>query len=58
MPRYLSPILAAALLAALKAVYAEGAYEKAIARWNLHLLALKEPGLDLATTRPIPAVAP
>lgn len=50
--------LAKALLAALKAVYAEGAYDKAIARWNLRLLALPEPGLDLATTRPIAAVAP
>ncbi|MFA5120948.1 ABC transporter substrate-binding protein [Zavarzinia sp.] len=47
-----------ALFAALKAVYAEGAYDKAVGRWNLHLLALKEPGINLATTRPIETPKP
>ncbi|MCX5493250.1 transporter substrate-binding domain-containing protein [Kaistia dalseonensis] len=45
--------LAEAMLAALKAVYAEGVYDKIVDKWNLHLLKLAEPGINLASTRPI-----
>lgn len=45
--------LADALLAALKAVHAEGAYDKIMAKWDISLLALKEPGINLATSKPL-----
>lgn len=45
--------LAEALFAALKAVYAEGVYDKIIDKWNLKLLKLDEPGINLTTTRPM-----
>jgi polar amino acid transport system substrate-binding protein len=50
--------LADALFAALKAVYAEGVYDKIIGKWNLHLLKLEEPGINLATTRPLETPKP
>ena len=45
--------LANALLAALKAVHEEGVYDKIMAKWDISLLALKEPGINLATKKPI-----
>ncbi len=50
--------LADALFAALKAVYAEGVYDKIVDKWNLHLLKLDEPGINLASTRPIETPKP
>ena len=47
-----------ALYAALKAVYAEGAYGKAVDRWSLHIPSLPERGVNLASTRPIEAAKP
>jgi len=45
--------LADALLAALKAVDAEGAYDKIMAKWEILPLALGEPGINLATSKPL-----
>ncbi len=41
--------LAAALLAAFKRMHADGSYDAIIAKWQVSSLALKQPGLDLAT---------
>jgi len=45
--------LAEALLAALKAVHAEGVYDKVMAKWSISALALKEPGINLASSNPL-----
>ncbi|WP_078709463.1 ABC transporter substrate-binding protein [Consotaella salsifontis] len=45
--------LAEALLAGLKAVHAEGVYDKIMEKWDISLLALKEPGINLATKKPL-----
>ena len=41
--------LAAALLAAFERMHADGSYNAVIAKWQVSSLALKQPGLDLAT---------
>lgn len=50
--------LAEALLAALKAVQAEGVYDKIMAKWNISGLALKEPGINLTAVKPLPYPEP
>ncbi len=50
--------LADALLAAMKVVVASGAYDKIWDKWKIPHAKLHEPGLDLATTRPIAPPAP
>lgn len=45
--------LANALLAALKAVHAEGVYDKVMAKWKISPLGLKEPGINLASSKPL-----
>jgi len=42
-----------ALLAALKAVIADGTYASILDKWGMSSLALDEPGINLATTRPL-----
>ncbi len=44
--------LAEALLAGTKALHASGVYDQIIDKWNLHLLKLPEPGINLATATP------
>ncbi|MDJ0933714.1 hypothetical protein [Breoghania sp.] len=61
MPKYYNGIVvqkhndkfANALLSALKAVHEEGAYDKIMAKWGISLLSLKEPGINLATKKPL-----
>lgn len=48
------PQLAQALLAAFKALQADGTYAKILAKWKLPQLALTPPGINLATAKPIP----
>lgn len=45
--------LAKALLAGLKAVHEEGVYDKVMAKWNISVLSLKEPGINLTSTNPL-----
>lgn len=45
--------LAEALLAALKAVHEEGVYDKVMAKWGISALALKAPGINLASSKPL-----
>ncbi len=47
-----------AMLASLEAIHADGTYDKILDKWKLHELALEEPGLNLATARPIPIPKP
>ncbi|MFD1713122.1 ABC transporter substrate-binding protein [Amnibacterium flavum] len=42
-----------ALLAGLEAVIADGTYAEILDKWGMSSLALEEPGINLATTRPI-----
>ncbi|GAB3596635.1 ABC transporter substrate-binding protein [Microbacterium tumbae] len=42
-----------AWLAGLEAVIADGTYDKILADWGMEILALEEPGNNLATTRPL-----
>lgn len=42
-----------ALLAGLEAVVADGTYLEILEKWGMESLALEEPGINLATTRPI-----
>lgn len=42
-----------AVLAALKAVVADGTYDKIMAKWGISELGLSDPGINLASTRPI-----
>ena len=42
-----------ALLAGLEAVIADGTYAEILEKWGMSSLALEEPGINLATTRPI-----
>jgi len=42
-----------ALLAGLEAVIADGTYLKILEKWGMESLALEEPGINLATTRPL-----
>ncbi|MGW3472606.1 ABC transporter substrate-binding protein [Saccharopolyspora sp. NPDC000995] len=44
---------AEALLGALTAMIKDGTYDKVMARWGIEEDALKEPGINLATTRPL-----
>ncbi len=50
--------LAEALLAALKAVQAEGVYSKVMAKWNISPLEIEEPGINLAASKPLPYPEP
>ncbi len=45
--------LAKALLAGLEAVHAEGVYSKVMAKWNISVLELPEPGINLTATKPL-----
>lgn len=45
--------LAKALLGALEAIVADGTYAKIMADWDLNDIALDEPGINLATARPL-----
>ena len=45
--------LADALLEGTKALHASGVYDQIIDRWDLHLLKLPEPGINLATAKPL-----
>lgn len=47
------PAMANAMLAALKAVYASGNYEKIMDKWDLAPLKLPEPGINLTSSNPI-----
>lgn len=42
-----------AILAALQEIIADGTYGKILAKWDIQQLALNDPGINLATTRPI-----
>lgn len=42
-----------ALLAGLKAVIADGTYASILDKWGMQSLALEDPGINLATTRPL-----
>jgi polar amino acid transport system substrate-binding protein len=50
--------LADALLAALKAIKVEGAYDKIMDNWGLSELKLQEPGINLFSTKPLPEPMP
>lgn len=50
--------LAAATLAALKAIQADGTYDKLMEKWDLKLLELPDPGINLATSKPLPVPQP
>jgi polar amino acid transport system substrate-binding protein len=50
--------LAQALLAALKAIQADGTYGRIMQKWGIGALALNDPGINLATHRPLPAPQP
>ena len=50
--------LADALLAAVKSIQADGTYGRILQRWRLNFLALNDPGLNLATRRPLPEPRP
>jgi polar amino acid transport system substrate-binding protein len=45
--------LANALLAGLKAIKANGTYDKILAKWDVELLKLDEPAINLATSKPL-----
>lgn len=50
--------LANAFLAALKAIIADGTYDKIMKKWALPALELNNPGINLAQSDPIPTPAP
>ena len=50
--------LAEALLAGLKGIHADGAYDKIMDNWGLVDLKLDEPGINLFTSRPLPEPMP
>jgi polar amino acid transport system substrate-binding protein len=50
--------LAGATLAALKSVEQDGTYAKIMEKWGLSPLALGEPGINLATAKPLPVPQP
>jgi polar amino acid transport system substrate-binding protein len=47
-----------AVLATMKALIADGTYEKVLKKWGVEALALTEPGINLATKKPIPNPEP
>lgn len=47
-----------AMLAALKAIQADGQYAAALKKWKVSSLALKTPGINLATSNPLPSPKP
>lgn len=47
-----------AFLAALKAIHADGTYDKIMNKWGLPELMLPEPGINLAASNPIPTPTP
>lgn len=47
-----------AFLAALKAIHADGTYEKIMTKWGLTDLMLPDPGINLAASNPIPTPTP
>jgi polar amino acid transport system substrate-binding protein len=47
-----------AFLAALKAIVADGTYEKIMKKWGLPDLMLTEPGINVAASKPIPTPTP
>jgi polar amino acid transport system substrate-binding protein len=50
--------LAQALLAGLRAIQQDGTYDAVMAKWKLSALILKDPGINLATSRPLPVPVP
>ena len=50
--------LGKALLAALKAIQADGTYAKVLAKWKISPLALPTPGINLAKSKPLPIPKP
>jgi polar amino acid transport system substrate-binding protein len=50
--------LAAALLAGIRAIQADGTYGRVLKTWGIAQLALGAPGLNLAAQRPLPAPQP
>jgi polar amino acid transport system substrate-binding protein len=50
--------LADATLAGLKAIQADGTYDKIMEKWDLKLLELPDTGINLATSKPLPTPAP
>jgi polar amino acid transport system substrate-binding protein len=50
--------LAQAVLGAVKSLVADGTYDKIMDKWDLGLLKLHDPGINLGTTRPLPVPAP
>lgn len=50
--------LAAALEGALKAIIADGTYEKVMKEWKLEALMLPEPGINLAASKPLEVPTP
>jgi ABC-type amino acid transport substrate-binding protein len=42
----------------LKAIHADGTYEKIMKKWGLTDLMLPEPGINLAASNPIPTPTP
>jgi polar amino acid transport system substrate-binding protein len=47
-----------ALLEAMKAIHANGAYAKALAKWKVSDLALNTPGINLEKSNPLPSPTP
>jgi polar amino acid transport system substrate-binding protein len=47
-----------AMLAALKAIQADGQYAATLKKWKVSSLALKDPGINLATSNPLPSPKP
>ncbi|WP_213992438.1 ABC transporter substrate-binding protein [Sodalis sp. dw_96] len=50
--------LAKVLLAALQEVKADGSYAKIMAKWSISPLAIEEPGINLAASKPLPDPKP
>lgn len=50
--------LAEATLAGLKAIQADGTYDRIMEKWDLKLLELPDPGINLATSKPLPTPVP
>jgi polar amino acid transport system substrate-binding protein len=50
--------LADALLAALKSLRSDGTYDAILDKWGVRTLALDEPGINLATARPLAVPSP
>ena len=47
-----------ALLKGVESIIADGTYDSIMAKWGIEYLSLKEPGINLATTRPIEDITP